>query len=101
MLFIPFQLIKSGNQRFDVERNGIAELPLKSSREMNCALDVMVEALLGSRRERFFNQVNHLRGNGYARFGAGASAQQKDDVFRAARHVCSQEPRSDVVHSWH
>ena len=46
MFFVPFQLIQSVYQRFDVERNGIAKAAFESRGKMDGALDVMVEALL-------------------------------------------------------
>src|SRR6266481_300312 len=69
---------------------------------MNSALNVVVQTHFGLCVERLFNKMNHLAGNGNTRFGACTSTEQENDVSRAAHHnKDSQEPRLNVVHSWH
>src|ERR1700674_1129906 len=102
MLFVSLQLIQSIYKGFDVERHSTSEPPLQSGGEMDSTLNMIVEAFLRpSRLERLLHTTDHRSRYGDVRFGAGPRTQQKDDVFRAARHICSQEPGSNVLNRWH
>ena len=42
MFFVPFQLVQSIYERFDIERNRVAKVAFESSGKVDGALDVMV-----------------------------------------------------------